>query len=57
VFTAAHELGLKRVAHAGEEGPPAYVWQALDLLKVDRIDHGNRSLEDETLVRRWSRTG
>jgi adenosine deaminase len=52
VFAAAHQLGLKRIAHAGEEGPPPYVWQALDLLKVDRIDHGNRSLEDETLVRR-----
>lgn len=44
--------GLKRVAHAGEEGPPGYVHEALDLLGVDRIDHGNRALEDETLVRR-----
>jgi adenosine deaminase len=52
VFDAAHGLGLKRVAHAGEEGPPEYVREALDLLKVDRIDHGNRSLEDEALVRR-----
>ena len=52
VFTAAHERGLLRVAHAGEEGPPEYVWQALDLLKIDRIDHGNRSLEDDALVRR-----
>lgn len=52
VFAAAHERGLLRVAHAGEEGPPEYVWQALDLLKVDRIDHGNRSLEDDALVRR-----
>jgi adenosine deaminase len=52
VFRAAGERGLKRVAHAGEEGPPAYVWEALDLLKVDRIDHGNRSLEDAALVER-----
>jgi len=52
VFARAGEMGLKRVAHAGEEGPPGYVWQALDLLKVDRIDHGNRSLEDEALVQR-----
>ena len=52
VFERAGELGLKRVAHAGEEGPPEYVYEALDLLNVDRIDHGNRSLEDETLVQR-----
>lgn len=52
VFAAAAERGLKRVAHAGEEGPPEYVRQALDVLHVDRIDHGNRSLEDEALVRR-----
>ena len=52
VFAAAGERGLKRVAHAGEEGPPAYVWEALDLLKVDRIDHGNRALEDPALVAR-----
>ena len=52
VFARAAELGLKRVAHAGEEGPPEYVYEALDLLSVDRIDHGNRSLEDDTLVRR-----
>ena len=52
VFEAAARLGLKRVAHAGEEGPPAYVWEALDLLHVDRIDHGNRSLEDDALVAR-----
>lgn len=52
VFARAAELGLKRVAHAGEEGPPQYVYEALDLLGVDRIDHGNRSLEDETLVQR-----
>ena len=52
VFAAAADLGLKRVAHAGEEGPPAYVYEALDLLHVDRIDHGNRSLEDPALVDR-----
>lgn len=52
VFVAARKNGLKAVAHAGEEGPPAYVWEALDLLKVDRIDHGNRALEDEKLVQR-----
>ena len=52
VFAAAGERGLKRVAHAGEEGPPAYVWEALDLLKVDRVDHGNRALEDPSLVAR-----
>jgi adenosine deaminase len=55
VFAAAAERGLKRVAHAGEEGPPAYVWQALDLLHVDRLDHGNRSLEDPALVARLAR--
>ncbi|WP_332773029.1 adenosine deaminase [Phenylobacterium sp.] len=52
VFAAAREQGLKRVAHAGEEGPPEYVREALDLLSVDRIDHGNRSLEDADLVKR-----
>ncbi len=52
VFARAAELGLKRVAHAGEEGPPEYVYEALDLLRVDRIDHGNRSLEDTVLVQR-----
>jgi adenosine deaminase len=52
VFARAAEMGLKRVAHAGEEGPPDYVWQALDVLKVDRLDHGNRSLEDPALVSR-----
>ncbi len=52
VFAAAAAKGLKRVAHAGEEGPPAYVWEALDILKIDRIDHGNRSLEDPALVQR-----
>ena len=57
VFKAAHERGLKLVAHAGEEGPPAYVWEALDVLHVDRIDHGNRALEDPALVRRLAADG
>lgn len=57
VFAAAGGLGLKRVAHAGEEGPPDYVWQALDLLEIDRLDHGNRSLEDPVLVRRLADEG
>ncbi|MBX3485625.1 adenosine deaminase [Phenylobacterium sp.] len=57
VFAAAGERGLKRVAHAGEEGPPEYVWEALDLLKVDRIDHGNRALEDPALVQRLAAEG
>jgi adenine deaminase len=52
VFAAAASLGLRRVAHAGEEGPPDYVHQALDILRIDRLDHGNRSLEDAALVRR-----
>lgn len=52
VFAAAKAKGLKLVAHAGEEGPPDYVWQALDVLNIDRIDHGNRALEDEKLVER-----
>ncbi|MBV9510996.1 MAG: adenosine deaminase [Caulobacteraceae bacterium] len=57
VFAAAGERGLKRVAHAGEEGPPDYVRQALDVLKVDRLDHGNRALEDEGLTERLAREG
>ena len=52
VFARARELGLPTVAHAGEEGPPEYVWEALDLLRVSRVDHGNRALEDPTLVAR-----
>ena len=57
VFAAAAERGLKRVAHAGEEGPPDYVRQALDVLHIDRLDHGNRSLEDPELVARLVREG
>lgn len=56
VFAAARALGLKSVAHAGEEGPPEYVVQALDLLDIDRLDHGNRSLEDAALTARLART-
>ena len=52
MFARAAAMGLKRVAHAGEEGPPAYVHEALDLLRIDRLDHGNRSLEDPALVAR-----
>lgn len=52
VFARCRELDLRLVAHAGEEGPPAYVWSALDVLKVERIDHGVRSLEDPALVAR-----
>jgi adenine deaminase len=50
VFEASRALGLFAVAHAGEEGPPAYVWGALDTLNVIRIDHGVRSIEDENLM-------
>ena len=57
VFAAAADKGLKLVAHAGEEGPPAYVHEALDILKIDRLDHGNRSLEDPALVTRLAREG
>jgi adenosine deaminase len=52
VFARARREGFRLVAHAGEEGPPAYVREALDLLHVDRIDHGNRAMEDPALVRR-----
>ncbi|MDQ1607474.1 MAG: adenine deaminase [Microbacteriaceae bacterium] len=50
VFDLARATGLQCVAHAGEEGPPEYVWQALELLGVSRVDHGIRSLEDPKLV-------
>ncbi len=50
VFERAHEEGLLAVAHAGEEGPAEYIWQAVNLLKVSRIDHGIRSLDDNDLV-------
>jgi adenosine deaminase len=52
VFRRAREMGLRTVAHAGEEGPPAYIWGALDALGAERIDHGVRCLDDPRLVRR-----
>ncbi|TMM11602.1 MAG: adenosine deaminase [Actinobacteria bacterium] len=52
VYRQAREMGLLAVAHAGEEGPPSYIWEALDLLGVRRIDHGVRCLEDDRLVAR-----
>lgn len=52
VFAAARARGLRLVAHAGEEGPPEYVRQALDVLGIDRLDHGNRALEDSELIDR-----
>lgn len=57
VFARAGEMGLKRCAHAGEEGPPEYVREALDLLHIDRLDHGNRSMEDEALAARLAAEG
>ncbi|MFT2096724.1 adenosine deaminase [Marinomonas sp. 2405UD66-6] len=57
VFQACRDLDLKITAHAGEEGPPEYVWQALDVIQVDRIDHGNRALEDEALVAEIKKRG
>ena len=57
VYAAARAKGLKLTAHAGEEGPPDYVHEALDVLGVDRIDHGNRALEDEALVARLAAEG
>lgn len=55
VFDRARALGFRTVAHAGEEGPPGYIWEALDLLEVSRVDHGVRCLEDEVLVARLVR--
>jgi adenosine deaminase len=55
VFERARSVGWKTVAHAGEEAPPAYVWEALDALQVARIDHGVRSMEDPRLVERLRR--
>ena len=52
MFEASAKQGYKLVAHAGEEGPADYIWEALDLLKVIRIDHGNRCLDDDVLVQR-----
>ena len=55
VFARARAQGLRLVAHAGEEGPPAYIWSALDTLHVERIDHGVRCVEDPALVARLAR--
>ncbi len=55
VFDRARAQGFLTVAHAGQEGPPEYVWEALDVLKVSRIDHGVRSMEDPALVDRLRR--
>ena len=55
VFAQAGALGLHRVAHAGEEGPPAYIWSALDVLGVERIDHGVQSIHDAALMQRLAR--
>lgn len=57
VFARCRALGKPVVAHAGEEGPPAYIYEALDLLKVDRIDHGVRASEDPALMQRLAREG
>jgi adenosine deaminase len=56
VFALAHAHGLHLVAHAGEEGPPAYMWSALDVLRVERIDHGVRCSEDPALVARLAQS-
>ncbi|MGV9244825.1 adenosine deaminase [Streptomyces sp. NPDC003710] len=55
VYEAAAALGLRRVAHAGEEGPPEYITEALDVLGIERVDHGLRCLEDPALVERLVR--
>jgi adenine deaminase len=55
VFARCRGLGLHLVAHAGEEGPPAYVWTALDLLKVERVDHGVQSTKDAALMARLAK--
>ena len=52
VFAKSRQQGLHLVAHAGEEGPPAYVWSALDVLKVERVDHGVQSAKDPALMKR-----
>ncbi len=57
VFEQARKEGFVAVAHAGEEGPPAFISEALDLLKIERIDHGNRILQDDNLVQRVAKSG
>ena len=55
VFARARELGFRLVAHAGEEGPPSYIWSALDALKVERIDHGVQAFGDAALMQRLAK--
>ena len=55
VFARCKELGFRLVAHAGEEGPPEYIWSALDILKVERIDHGVQSTRDAGLMQRLAK--
>jgi len=57
LFDLARNEGLHLVAHAGEEGPVDYIWEAIDILGVERVDHGNVSLEDETLIKRLANDG
>ncbi len=52
VFARARELGFRLVAHAGEEAPPAYIWSALDVLRVERVDHGVQAIHDAALMQR-----
>ncbi|MFM2074133.1 MAG: hypothetical protein RJB34_438 [Pseudomonadota bacterium] len=56
VFAQARALGLHAVAHAGEEGPPAYIWSALDVLQVERIDHGVQAIHDPALMQRLAQS-
>ena len=55
VFKRARQLGFKAVAHAGEEGPPAYIWSALDVLHAERIDHGVQAIHDTALMNRLAK--
>ena len=55
VFEAARKQGYHLVAHAGEEGPPEFIWEALDILGVERIDHGNAAMQDTTLMQRLAK--
>jgi adenosine deaminase len=57
VYAWARELGFRLVAHAGEEAPPAYIWSALDVLKVERIDHGVQAIHDAALMQRLAKDG
>ncbi len=55
VYARAKQLGFRLVAHAGEEAPPAYIWSALDVLKVERIDHGVQAIHDAALMQRLAK--